>query len=112
MPVFVLRSERSKIAVPVVSEPVPAVVGTHTRGFSFFRTGIPLPSGAFTKSMKSASGYDVYKFTYKWFISDGTDNAPIHQILHTSLAVSMTDPPPTANSASNSPIFLAKSIAF
>lgn len=44
------------MAVPVVSDPVPAVVGTATRGFRGLSIGRPLPSGAFTKSRKSASG--------------------------------------------------------
>lgn len=44
------------MAVPVVSEPVPAVVGTAMSGRSDFLIGRPLPTGAFTKSSKSASG--------------------------------------------------------
>lgn len=80
MPVLAFFATKSKMAVPVVSLPVPAVVGMATRGFSFFSIGRPLPSGAFTKSKKSASGYSVYRFM--------------------SLAVSITDPPPTAKNAS------------
>lgn len=68
------------MAVPVVSDPVPAVVGTATRGLRGLSIGRPLPRGALTKSRKSASGYEVYRFI--------------------SLAVSMTDPPPTARNAS------------
>lgn len=56
MPVFAFLATRSKIAVPVVSEPVPAVVGTAIRGERAFVMGLPLPSGALTKSRKSASG--------------------------------------------------------
>jgi len=43
------------MAVPVVSDPVPAVVGTAISGKSFEGIGRPLPSGALTKSRKSAS---------------------------------------------------------
>ena len=55
MPVFARFETRSKMAVPVVSEPVPAVVGTATRGKSLEGMGRPLPRGALTKSRKSAS---------------------------------------------------------
>ena len=37
-----------KIAVPVVSLPVPAVVGTQISGFRGLSIGSPFPSGAFT----------------------------------------------------------------
>ena len=80
MPVLAFFSTRSKMAVPVVSEPVPAVVGTAINGLSFLVTGRPLPSGALTKSRKLASGKVVYRFM--------------------SFAVSMTLPPPTARKAS------------
>jgi hypothetical protein len=56
IPVLARLETKSKIAVPVVSEPVPAVVGTATRGRSFFSIGRPFPRGALTKSRKSASG--------------------------------------------------------
>lgn len=56
IPVFARLETRSKIAVPVVSEPVPAVVGTAMSGLSGFEIGRPLPRGAFTKSRNSASG--------------------------------------------------------
>lgn len=56
MPVLARLETRSKIAVPVVSDPVPAVVGTAIRGSSFFSIGSPFPNGAFTKSRKSAFG--------------------------------------------------------
>jgi hypothetical protein len=55
MPVFARLETRSKMAVPVVSEPVPAVVGMAIRGKSLEGMGLPLPSGALTKSRKSAS---------------------------------------------------------
>lgn len=55
IPVFARFETRSKIAVPVVSEPVPAVVGTAMRGFNGLSIGNPLPNGAFTKSRNSAS---------------------------------------------------------
>jgi len=54
IPVFAFAATRSKIAVPVVSDPVPAVVGTAMRGDNGFVIGKPLPRGAFTKSRKSA----------------------------------------------------------
>lgn len=56
MPVLARLETRSKIAVPVVSEPVPAVVGTAIRGLRGLSMGRPLPRGALTKSRKSASG--------------------------------------------------------
>ncbi len=56
MPVLARFVTRSKMAVPVVSEPVPAVVGTAIRGFKGLSIGSPFPSGAFTKSRNSASG--------------------------------------------------------
>lgn len=68
------------MAVPVVSEPVPAVVGTAIRGERGFVIGMPFPRGALTKSRNSESGKLVYRFM--------------------SLAVSMTLPPPTARNAS------------
>jgi hypothetical protein len=56
-PVLARFETRSKMAVPVVSDPVPAVVGTAMRGVRALSMGRPLPSGALTKSRKSASGY-------------------------------------------------------
>lgn len=44
------------MAVPVVSDPVPEVVGMQIRGESLRVMGRPLPRGALTKSRKSASG--------------------------------------------------------
>ena len=55
IPVFARLETRSKIAVPVVSDPVPAVVGTAMRGNSLEGMGRPRPRGALTKSRKSAS---------------------------------------------------------
>ena len=68
------------MATPVVSLPVPAVVGNANRGFTGPGTGSPLPIGAFTKSRNAASGCDEYKLA--------------------AFAVSITDPPPTATKAS------------
>lgn len=62
MPVFAFLATRSKIAVPVVSLPVPAVVGTAIKGRSALVMGRPRPRGALTKSRKSASGKHVYRF--------------------------------------------------
>ena len=59
MPVLAFLATRSKIAVPVVSEPVPAVVGTAIRGKSGLVMGRPLPRGALTKSRNSADGKQV-----------------------------------------------------
>ena len=59
MPVFALLDTRSKMAEPVVSDPVPAVVGTAIKGFKGFVMGKPFPSGALTKSRNSASGKQV-----------------------------------------------------
>ena len=59
MPVLARLETRSKMAVPVVSEPVPAVVGTAIRGRSGLVMGSPFPRGALTKSRKSASGKHV-----------------------------------------------------
>ena len=47
------------MAEPVVSDPVPAVVGTAMRGLRGLVIGRPLPTGALTKSRKSASGKHV-----------------------------------------------------
>lgn len=55
MPVLARLETRSKIAVPVVSEPVPAVVGMAIRGRREAVMGRPRPRGALTKSRKSAS---------------------------------------------------------
>ena len=48
MPVLAFIASRSKMATPVVSLPVPVVVGTAIRGFSGPGTGSPLPMGALT----------------------------------------------------------------
>jgi len=55
MPVLNEREVISRIAVPVVSEPVPAVVGTAMRGRNVCVIGNPFPTGALIKSIKSAS---------------------------------------------------------
>jgi hypothetical protein len=81
---------RSKIAVPVVSEPVPAVVGMAIRGRRARVMGWPSPSGA---GMNESSDEEAY--TLKRFIS---------------FAVSITLPPPTARNASGR-IPRAKSMA-
>ena len=47
----------SSIAVPVVSEPVPAVVGIAIRGDKVLVIGKPFPTGALIKSMRSESLY-------------------------------------------------------
>jgi hypothetical protein len=57
IPVLKEREVISRIAVPVVSEPVPAVVGTAMRGRRLWEMGKPWPIGALTKSMRSASLY-------------------------------------------------------
>lgn len=44
MPVLAPMLVMSKMAVPVVSEPVPAVVGTAMRGRTGPGTGLPLPA--------------------------------------------------------------------
>ncbi len=48
MPVFALIERRLKIAMPVVSEPVPDVVGQAICGFTAPGTFCPPPIGAFT----------------------------------------------------------------
>ena len=48
MPVFTCRRMRSKMLTPVVSLPVPAVVGMAMSGLSGPGTGNPLPIGGLT----------------------------------------------------------------
>ncbi|MNC85246.1 hypothetical protein D3C83_08360 [compost metagenome] len=48
IPVFALSESRSKIAIPVASDPVPDVVGHAICGFTGPGTGLPSPTGAFT----------------------------------------------------------------
>jgi hypothetical protein len=48
IPVLACISSRSKMATPVVSLPVPAVVGTATSGFNAPGTGRPSPIGGLT----------------------------------------------------------------
>jgi len=55
MPVLKESDVMSRIAAPVVSEPVPAVVGTAIRGRKGLDTGKPFPMGALTKSIKFES---------------------------------------------------------
>jgi hypothetical protein len=55
IPVLNKRDGISRIAVPVVSDPVPAVVGIAINGRNSRSTGRPLPIGALIKSIKSAS---------------------------------------------------------
>lgn len=59
MPVFAFLATRSKMAVPVVSLPVPDVVGTAIKGRRALVMGRPRPKGAFTKSRNSACGKQV-----------------------------------------------------
>ena len=55
IPVLNARLVMSTMAAPVVSEPVPAVVGIAMSGRSFSDTGVPFPTGALMKSKRSAS---------------------------------------------------------
>lgn len=57
IPVLKEREVMSRIDVPVVSDPVPAVVGTAMSGNSFLVIGRPFPIGALMKSIRSASLY-------------------------------------------------------
>ena len=57
IPVLKDREVMSSIAVPVVSEPVPAVVGIAIRGIKVLVMGKPFPIGALIKSMRSESLY-------------------------------------------------------
>jgi hypothetical protein len=57
IPVLKDREVMSSIAVPVVSEPVPAVVGIAIRGDKVLVIGKPFPTGALIKSMRSESLY-------------------------------------------------------
>ena len=57
MPVLKERDVISRMAVPVVSEPVPAVVGIAIRGSKVLVIGNPFPTGALIKSIKSAALY-------------------------------------------------------
>ena len=56
MPVFASSARTSQTAMPVVSLPVPQVVGHATCGGSGPGTGSPAPTGLFTYVRKSA-GY-------------------------------------------------------
>jgi hypothetical protein len=74
MPVFAFSALSAKIAMPVVSEPVPDVVGQAMCGFTAPGTRRPSPIGGLTYAMNSA-GCSAYRLA--------------------ALQVSMTDPPPT-----------------
>ena len=74
IPVFAFIDCRLKMAMPVVSDPVPDVVGQAMCGLTGPGTFCPAPIGAFTYVMKSA-GWLAYRFA--------------------ALQVSMTEPPPT-----------------
>ena len=74
MPVFALSAVSVKIEMPVVSEPVPDVVGHAMCGRSGPGTRCPAPIGALTYVMNSA-GWLAYRLA--------------------ALHVSMTEPPPT-----------------
>ena len=74
MPVFALIDVSVKIEMPVVSDPVPDVVGHAMCGFTGPGTRWPAPIGALTYVMNSA-GWLAYRFA--------------------ALQVSITDPPPT-----------------
>jgi hypothetical protein len=54
MPVFALSEVNAKMAMPVVSEPVPAVVGQAMCGLTGTGTRWAAPIGAFTYVMNSA----------------------------------------------------------
>ena len=54
MPVFAFIERRLKIAMPVVSDPVPDVVGHAMCGFTAPGTFCPAPIGALTYVMNSA----------------------------------------------------------
>lgn len=84
----------SSIAVPVVSEPVPAVVGTAIRGNKVLVIGKPFPTGALMKSMRSESLYTekLWKKIVKCRYAK-RDRANTYRFA--ALAVSMTLPPPT-----------------
>ena len=83
----------SSIAVPVVSEPVPAVVGIAIRGDKVLVIGKPFPTGALIKSMRSESLYteNLGKDRQMSISKEKLTNA--HRFA--ALAVSMTLPPPT-----------------
>ena len=54
IPVFAFFWTKSKMATPVVSLPVPAVVGIAINGFKGPGTGLPSPIGALTYFKNSA----------------------------------------------------------
>ena len=92
MPVLKEREVISKIAVPVVSEPVPAVVGIAIRGNKVLVMGSPLPTGALMKSIKSASLY-TENLEGRRFVACANNRWNSYKLA--AFAVSMTLPPPT-----------------
>lgn len=92
IPVLKDREVISRMAVPVVSEPVPAVVGIAIRGYKVLVIGRPFPTGALMKSMRSESLYaeNLEKKSVKCrYVSKR------EAYRFAALAVSMTLPPPT-----------------
>lgn len=83
----------SRIAVPVVSEPVPAVVGIAIRGNKVLVIGKPFPMGTLIKSMRSAS---LYTENLDRISLNGVEEKErVKAYRFAALAVSMTLPPPT-----------------
>ena len=82
MPVFKPTDLRSTIVMPVVSLPVPQVVGHAMCGFSLPGIGLALPIGALMYAMRS-SGYVDSRLA--------------------AFAVSITEPPPSETKPSNAP---------
>jgi hypothetical protein len=94
IPVLKDREVISSIAVPVVSEPVPAVVGIAIRGNKVFVIGKPFPTGALIKSMRSESLYteNLGKRSSN-VVTQKRNWANAYRFA--AFAVSMTLPPPT-----------------
>ena len=84
----------SSIAVPVVSEPVPAVVGIAIRGDKVLVIGKPFPTGALIKSMRSESLY-VKNLGKRSSYVDKQREIGLNAYKFAAFAVSMTLPPPT-----------------
>ena len=61
IPVLARFSTRSKIAVPVVSEPVPAVVGTAINGASFAVMGFPRPIWVVSGLIREVDRVAIYQ---------------------------------------------------
>lgn len=92
IPVLKFMDVMSRMAVPVVSEPVPAVVGTAINGLSLSSMGRPLPTGALMKSNRSASLYTV-NLGFSLILHQQFSFCSTYKFA--ALAVSMTLPPPT-----------------